>query len=167
MFDWILFKIFGIVKAKDIPGFFIGCKKPEDIANRVSANIFWKSDKEVYGKQDYWATPLETIKNRKGDCEDMALLVIEGIKQLPNISQELMTTLKVFCVFPKVGIGHAVAVFKNNGRYIIIDCTAREQWFLATSIKTDDALAKFVMSNYDHYYFTDPRYGFRKRGVVK
>ena len=48
--------------------------------NRIS----WVQDPEAWGQKDYWATPLETMGNRKGDCEDFAIakyatLILAGV----------------------------------------------------------------------------------------
>ncbi|MDL2279585.1 transglutaminase-like cysteine peptidase, partial [Desulfovibrio sp. OttesenSCG-928-G11] len=32
-----------------------------------------RSDQELYGREDYWATPEEFMANRAGDCEDYAV----------------------------------------------------------------------------------------------
>ena len=49
-----------------------------------NSRIRWVSDAEAWGKDDYWATPLETMGIGKGDCEDFAIakyatLVLAGI----------------------------------------------------------------------------------------
>lgn len=44
------------------------------VANDFFNNqIRWVEDPEAWGQEDYWATPLETMGNRKGDCEDFAI----------------------------------------------------------------------------------------------
>ncbi len=35
--------------------------------------ILYKSDMEVYGQEDYWATPLEFMGHGAGDCEDFVI----------------------------------------------------------------------------------------------
>jgi predicted transglutaminase-like cysteine proteinase len=35
--------------------------------------IAFDSDLNVWGKNDYWATPMETLARQKGDCEDFAI----------------------------------------------------------------------------------------------
>jgi predicted transglutaminase-like cysteine proteinase len=40
----------------------------------VNANIFFEDDISVWGTSDYWATPLETIGQGYGDCEDFAII---------------------------------------------------------------------------------------------
>ena len=38
-----------------------------------NTRIRWMEDPEAWGQKDYWATPLEVMGNRKGDCEDFAI----------------------------------------------------------------------------------------------
>lgn len=35
--------------------------------------VRWRTDIEVWQQQDYWATPLETMARREGDCEDFSI----------------------------------------------------------------------------------------------
>jgi hypothetical protein len=44
---------------QDVRAFLIGCK--------------YVSDKELFGKDEYWQPPEEFEKRKKGDCEDFAL----------------------------------------------------------------------------------------------
>jgi len=49
-----------------------------------NTRIRWVQDPEAWGKKDYWATPLETMGNGKGDCEDFAIakyatLILAGV----------------------------------------------------------------------------------------
>lgn len=49
-----------------------------DLQKTVSANDFfnqihWVSDIEHWGKEDYWATPIETLATNGGDCEDFSI----------------------------------------------------------------------------------------------
>lgn len=48
--------------------------------------IGFRSDHELYGVSDYWASPLETLARGAGDCEDFAIakyftLVAAGVSQ--------------------------------------------------------------------------------------
>jgi predicted transglutaminase-like cysteine proteinase len=40
----------------------------------INGNIAFEDDIGVWGQSDYWATPLETIGMRRGDCEDFAII---------------------------------------------------------------------------------------------
>lgn len=43
-------------------------------ANRfVHRNVRYMTDMQLYGQEDYWATPLETLGQGLGDCEDYAI----------------------------------------------------------------------------------------------
>lgn len=35
--------------------------------------VAWKTDAEIWGQPDYWASPLETLSRGAGDCEDLAM----------------------------------------------------------------------------------------------
>jgi predicted transglutaminase-like cysteine proteinase len=64
-----------------------------DEAGRVAAvndfynhRIGFRSDQDLYGVSDYWASPLETLARGAGDCEDFAIakyftLVAAGVSQ--------------------------------------------------------------------------------------
>jgi len=52
--------------------------------NFFNGKIKWVEDPVAWGQKDYWATPLETMGNRKGDCEDFAIakyatLILAGV----------------------------------------------------------------------------------------
>ncbi len=49
-----------------------------DHEKSISANDFfnkidWVSDSDHWGKEDYWATPIETLATNGGDCEDFSI----------------------------------------------------------------------------------------------
>jgi predicted transglutaminase-like cysteine proteinase len=48
-------------------------RKKLEVANDTLNSLPWITDKAKYSKDDYWATPLETIALFGGDCEDMAI----------------------------------------------------------------------------------------------
>lgn len=56
-----------------------------EIEKWVIINIKYKSDIENNGVLEYWATPIETFKKRKGDCEDSAILFAWLCYQYYNI----------------------------------------------------------------------------------
>jgi len=39
----------------------------------VHRNVRYRTDMQLYGQEDYWATPLETFGQGLGDCEDYAI----------------------------------------------------------------------------------------------
>lgn len=52
--------------------------KPDDKTKRINDSlnriITWQEDQKVWGALDYWATPLETVAKKAGDCEDFAII---------------------------------------------------------------------------------------------
>lgn len=43
-------------------------------ANRFfNERVEWVEDPQAWGADDYWATPLESMGNQRGDCEDFAI----------------------------------------------------------------------------------------------
>jgi len=44
-----------------------------DLANDFFNRVRWVSDIEHWGKEDYWATPVETLATNAGDCEDFSI----------------------------------------------------------------------------------------------
>jgi predicted transglutaminase-like cysteine proteinase len=45
-------------------------------------SLKWHSDREIWGKRDYWATPTESLRVGSGDCEDATLLMATALRLL-------------------------------------------------------------------------------------
>ena len=57
-----------------------------DFFNR---RIRWVDDIQVWGEEDFWATPLEAMGKGQGDCEDYSIAKYITLKQLDVASQYL------------------------------------------------------------------------------
>lgn len=57
-----------------------------DFFNR---HIRWIDDIQVWGQEDYWATPLEAMGKGQGDCEDYSIAKYITLKQLGVTSRYL------------------------------------------------------------------------------
>ncbi|OZT72769.1 transglutaminase-like cysteine peptidase [Vreelandella boliviensis] len=57
-----------------------------DFFNR---HIRWVDDIQVWGEEDFWATPLEAMGKGQGDCEDYSIAKYITLKQLGVTSQYL------------------------------------------------------------------------------
>ena len=53
--------------------------KANDFFNR---RITFLDDADVWGKEDYWATPLETLGRGAGDCEDFAIAKYVSLRSM-------------------------------------------------------------------------------------
>jgi hypothetical protein len=54
-------------------------KRSNEMINRI---VTWQEDQKIWGQQDYWATPLETLSKKMGDCEDFAIIKYFSLKNL-------------------------------------------------------------------------------------
>jgi predicted transglutaminase-like cysteine proteinase len=57
-----------------------------------NGRIFFGDDQTIWGKSDYWATPLETMGRQQGDCEDFTIAKYISLRILgvPNEKLRLM-----------------------------------------------------------------------------
>lgn len=46
----------------------------------INRNISFEDDLSIWNQSDYWATPLETIGQGRGDCEDFAIIKYYSLK---------------------------------------------------------------------------------------
>lgn len=95
-----------------------------DIENIEAINIYvnhfkYKSDKENYGQNDYYAKPIEMIKKNAGDCEDFAILKYNILIKEFNINQKQLSFQ--YGEYGNSKIPHIVLVYKNNGKEYILD----------------------------------------------
>ncbi|MEM2924359.1 MAG: hypothetical protein QXJ68_01545 [Methanocellales archaeon] len=58
----------------------------------VLSKIPYASDYDVYYNLEYWATPSETLKNGRGDCEDRAIL-IKSVQEYLKINSTLIVQI--------------------------------------------------------------------------
>jgi predicted transglutaminase-like cysteine proteinase len=61
-------------------------KEVNDFFNR---RVRWVDDDKNWGPEDYWATPLETLGQGKGDCEDYSIGKYITLKQLGVPGEQL------------------------------------------------------------------------------
>ena len=101
----------------------INCKSIEEVRKFLSG-CKQVSDRELFGKDDYWQPPDEFERLKKGDCEDFAFWTWRQFMQLG------FDTRVVFGDVGRYGTGHAWVQFMQDGKcYIVEPMTA----FLGTS----------------------------------
>lgn len=54
-----------------------------------NTNIAFHSDLRIWGKSDYWATPLQTLGTQQGDCEDFSIAKYVSLLKLGIHSKQL------------------------------------------------------------------------------
>ncbi|QUS54385.1 transglutaminase-like cysteine peptidase [Pseudovibrio brasiliensis] len=84
----------------------------------INALISYKSDQQVWGQSDYWASPIETLSQRRGDCEDYAVLKYWTLREL-GIPAEDMKVVAVYDT--KIGQYHAILNLSYKGGEYVLD----------------------------------------------
>lgn len=56
--------------------------KLREVNDFFNRRVRWVDDIQAWGQEDFWATPLETMGNGEGDCEDFAIAKYVTLKQL-------------------------------------------------------------------------------------
>jgi len=87
-----------------------------NVVNRFFNRYPYRTDMEVYGVQDYWASPAEFMKN-SGDCEDYSIIKYYALKQL-GVDPDSMRIVVLTDVIRN--LAHAVlAVYYEGNAYIL------------------------------------------------
>lgn len=87
---------------------------PESVAHFLRQNVALEEDSRLFGRVEYWQTPEEMLLRRKGDCEDYAILT-------QALLERLGFEAFVFSLYGRRGYAHTVTVFKDNGRYHVMN----------------------------------------------
>ncbi len=87
-----------------------------DIVNRFWNRWPYRTDQEVYRKQDYWAAPYEFL-SKSGDCEDYCIVKYYTLKELGVPVDDM----RIVVVRETIrNIGHAIlAVYQGDDIYIL------------------------------------------------
>lgn len=66
--------------------------KLQQVNDFFNRKIRFGEDSDIWGRQDYWATPLETLGRGEGDCEDFAIAKYVTLKLLGIPSEKMRMT---------------------------------------------------------------------------
>ncbi|WP_293866195.1 transglutaminase-like cysteine peptidase [uncultured Alsobacter sp.] len=89
-----------------------------DVNAAVNRSLAFRSDEEVWGVSDYWASPGEAASKGAGDCEDFAIAKF-GMLRAMGVSGDLMRIAVVKDL--RKGIGHAILVVRVGGVSWVLD----------------------------------------------
>lgn len=64
----------------------------ESVNRFINRSIVYTEDQQLWGSADYWATPLETLGQGRGDCEDIAIAKYFSLLRLGVPSAKLRLT---------------------------------------------------------------------------
>lgn len=76
------------------------------------------SDWTQYGYADFWASPLQTLSNGAGDCEDYAIVKYVALRQLGIHADDLRL---IVVQDERRETGHAVVAVRYEQRWLILD----------------------------------------------
>jgi predicted transglutaminase-like cysteine proteinase len=77
--------------------------------------IRWVSDKKLWKKKDYWATPIETLLKKAGDCEDFTIIKYFTLISLGvPVNRLKLTYVKAL----KINQAHMVLTYTKTKRSI-------------------------------------------------
>jgi predicted transglutaminase-like cysteine proteinase len=88
------------------------------INRAVNLAIRPMSDWAQYGVEDYWSTPLETLSNGAGDCEDYAIVKYVALRESGIVPDNLRL---VIVRDSKDQTDHAVLAVRNEEKWLILD----------------------------------------------
>ena len=86
--------------------------------NKLINAVPYRSDQEVYGVSDYWATPVEMLAAGGGDCEDHAIAKLAVLKQAGLSADKLRLVVGTDTI---TGKAHAMAVVELDGIAYVLD----------------------------------------------
>ncbi|MFH1046491.1 MAG: transglutaminase-like domain-containing protein [Candidatus Omnitrophota bacterium] len=103
----------------------------QDYLGWLQANITYEKD---LTHQDRWSAPEETLKAKRGDCEDYAFLN-EAVLRVMGLKPQVLA-------LGGVGGQHAICVFKNNDEFFWIDNAELK----TTTARTLEEFARHIFS---------------------
>jgi predicted transglutaminase-like cysteine proteinase len=88
------------------------------INRAVNMSIRPASDWSQYGYVDFWASPLQTLGSRAGDCEDYAIVKYAVLRELGVASDDLRL---VIVQDEQRQTGHAIVAVRFEQRWLVLD----------------------------------------------
>lgn len=115
-----------IIRGKIPAGLVRDDVEAEQIADYIFKQYAYERDRSQFGKEDYWQSPGEFVKSRKGDCEDFALLT-HALLKLNGFNSMILN------IYGDAS-AHSVVVFEDDGLLSVID-TGKLRRFRAASFE--------------------------------
>lgn len=95
----------------------LGRRERLEAVNRHFNRSAYRTDRDLYGQNEYWATPSEFLA-RSGDCEDYAIAKYFALRQLGFGEDEL----RIVILMDEIrAIGHAVLAVYDEDEILVLD----------------------------------------------
>lgn len=88
-----------------------------EINRAINLTIRYAEDRDTYGVEEYWATPLTTFARGAGDCEDYAIAKLVALQEMGFDANDL----RIVVVRDENGGGHAMTAARQNDRWLLLD----------------------------------------------
>jgi len=111
-----------------------------EINRAINLTIRFAEDRDTYGIEEYWATPLMTFARRAGDCEDYAIAKLVALQEMGFEARDL----RIVIVRDENGQGHAMTAARQDDRWLILD---NRRLGLADDSVTDQSTPLFVIDD--------------------
>ena len=113
----------------------------QDKLNKVNSffndRIRWMPDSQIYGQEDYWATPLETLGRLQADCEDFSIAKYASLIAM-GVSSESLRLVYVKALMPNGGSqAHMVLAWYETPQSVPLILDNMNQLLLPASKRTD------------------------------
>lgn len=89
--------------------------KLQHVNDFFNSNVQFINDIALWGKEDYWATPIEMLSIGAGDCEDYSIAKYFTLKQLGVDEAKLRLT---YVKAVEIGQAHMVLTYFENKRSV-------------------------------------------------
>lgn len=90
-------------------------QKLQKVNDFFNSNVQFISDQALWGKEDYWATPIEMLSVGAGDCEDYSIAKYFTLKQL-GVEEDKLRLTYVKAI--EIGQAHMVLTYFENKRAV-------------------------------------------------
>jgi Bacterial transglutaminase-like cysteine proteinase BTLCP len=141
----------------------IHCQSCEEIRSFLR-NCRAVSDREQFGKPEYWLPPEEFEKRKAGDCEDFSLWTWRQLLEMG------LDARIVFGPHGRYGIGHAWTMFYKDGKSFLLEPQARFLGMRLPRLSTLRYAPKFSVawdgSRLRYYAHKDKPSGHLRLGLV-
>jgi predicted transglutaminase-like cysteine proteinase len=104
------------------------------LINRYFNQITFMSDEELWGGEDYWATPIELLAKNAGDCEDYSIAKYFSLRAM-GVAPEKLRLMYVKAI--RINQAHMVLTYYSepNAMPLVLDNLTDE--ILPASQRTD------------------------------
>ena len=86
-------------------------EKLEKVNHFFNSKVRFSSDLDVWGSEDYWATPIEFLCKGAGDCEDFAIAKYFSLIAMGVLEEKLKIT---YCKALQYNIHHMVLTYYSD-----------------------------------------------------